>query len=117
MNSLFNQWLRDNSKIEGVLGCAVRYADKTCFTLTYNPDFSQPNMELAWRCMADTFHVLKLHKKSVQRLLWVFEKADLHCTIRNDGVCLGVFTVPEPVPAATKEELARLFSEFQELRA
>lgn len=117
MNPLFNQWLQDNSKIEGVLGCAIRYADKTCFNLTYNRDFPQPNMDLAWRCMADTFQVLKLHKKTVLRMLWVFEKADLHCAARNDGVCLGVFTVPEPAPAVTKEALARLFAEFQQLRA
>jgi len=117
MNPIFHHWLQDNSKAEGVLGCAVRYADKSCFSLTYSRDFPQSNMELAWRCMADTFRVLKLHKKSVLRMRWVFEQADLHCAARNDGVCLGVFTTGEPAAPAAAETLARLFSEFQQLRA
>lgn len=117
MNPLFNHWLQDNSKAEGILGCAIRYPDKSCFSLTYSQDFPPANTEMAWRCMADTFRVLKLHKKSVLRMRWVFERADLHCAARSDGVCLGVFTTGQPATAAVTEALARLFSEFQELRA
>ena len=117
MNPLFNDWLQENSKTDGILGCAIRYADKSCFSLTNHQDFSPSNMELAWRCMADTFRVLRLHKKSVFRMRWVFERADLDFAARNDGICLGVFTTREPAAAVAPEKLARLFSEFHQLRA
>ena len=117
MNRALNTWLKDSTKVQGVLGVAIRYPDKNNFSHSYHGDFPQTHMELAWRCMGDTFQVMKAHKEPAQRLRWVFEKAYLYCLSRRDGVCLGMFTLKDPDPEPDPKELDRIFNEFLMMRS
>lgn len=115
MNAVFNNWLQENLNVAGVAGGAIRYPNKTNFSFCRNGDFPQPNMEMAWRCMGDTFQVLKLHKKPASRLRWKFQNAVLHCVSRNDGVCLGVIITNDS--EFTETRLSDVLREFVDLKA
>ena len=71
-------------------------------------------MENAWRCVADTFEVLKHHRSPALHLRWVFEQALLYCVFRPDGVCLMVFTTRKP-QELDATGLQTMFEEFQTL--
>jgi hypothetical protein len=114
MKELIDDWLGQQTQLSGVLACGVRYSDKTAFTQTWSPDYPVPALENAWRCVSDTFQVLKINFLPGQRVRWVYENAFLYCTRRDDGVCLGIFTTKDP-QAVNPDEINRLITEFHAL--
>lgn len=115
MNNEFNSWLKNHTQLPGVLGCAVRYPDKSTFTRVYSTEISEETAENALRCVADAFQAAKNQKVPTPRLRWVFERAYLHCASRTDGVCLAVFTVKDPAVLGS-EKLDKLITDFQNAR-
>jgi len=115
MNESLGQWLARRARLRGVLACGVRFPDKTSLTQSWSPEFTAPSLENAWRCAGDAFQVLKVNFFPNERVLWVYEKALLHCARRADGICLGIFTARDR-GAVDDAEIDRLISEFRALR-
>jgi hypothetical protein len=114
MKEFLSQWL-SRARLRGVLACGVRFPDKTSLTQSWSPEFAEPSLDNAWRCASDAFQVLKVNFLPNERVLWVYEKALLHCARREDGICLGIFTAKDLV-AVDSAEIERLIAEFRALR-
>ena len=116
MNESLNQWLSRRSRLRGVLACGVRFPDKTSLTQSWSSEFATQSLEHAWRCASDAFQVLGVNSFPNERVRWVYEKALLHCSCREDGICLGIFTANDR-GASDPAEIERLIAEFCALRA
>ena len=114
MKELFKQWLSKRARMPGVLACGVRFPDKTSITQSWSPDFSTQNLEHAWRCASDAFQVLKIDFFPHEHVRWVYEKAFLYSTKREDGTCLGIFTAKDP-QAFDANRIEGLLAEFRAL--
>lgn len=115
MKESLSQWLSQRTRLRGVLACGIRFPDKTSLTQSWSPDFPTPSLENAWRCAGDAFQVLKVNFFPNDRVLWIYEKALLHCARRADGVCLGIFTAKERGEVDVGE-IDRLIDEFCAMR-
>ena len=115
MNESLNQWLTRRARLRGVFACGVRFPDKTSLTHSWSPEFAASSLENAWRCAGDAFQVLKVNFFPNDRVLWVYEKALLHCARRADGVCLGIFTAKER-GEVNVGEIEQILDEFCAMR-
>jgi hypothetical protein len=114
MKETINLWLSKHARVPGVLACGVRYPDQAVFSQTWSSDFPVSVLDNTWRCAADTFPVLQLHRLSGDWVRWVYERAYFYVTRRRDGICLGIFTLKDPL-GHDPGEIRRLLSEFQAL--
>ncbi len=114
MKDTVKQWMDQNSPVRGLLAYGVRFTDKTSINESYSKDFPILAMENAWRCVADAYQVLTLHRFPVARMRWVYEHALLACVRRNDGIILGVFVTPNAVEPDSPV-VEKLFAEFHAL--
>jgi hypothetical protein len=92
MVSSFEKWLNGKPKLAGVYGWGIRLPDKPVFSESYSELYPLSALENAWRCVADTLQVIRLHRFPDRRLRWVFEHGWLFCSVRPDGAFLGIFT-------------------------
>jgi hypothetical protein len=92
MANAFEQWLISKPKLAGIYGWGIRLPDRTTFSESYSELFPVNALNNAWRCVADTLQVIRLHRFPERRVRWVFEHGWLLCSIRPDGIFLGVFT-------------------------
>lgn len=92
MENVFQQWLISKPKLAGIFGWGIRLADRTTFSESYSELYPINALDNAWRCMADTLQVIRLHRFPERRIRWVFEHGWLFCSIRSDGAILGIFT-------------------------
>ena len=115
MKEFLSQWLSRRARLRGVLASGVRFPDKTSLTQSWSPEFTARSLDNAWRCGSEAFQVLRVNFFPNERIRWVYEKALLHCTRREDGICLGIFTAKDraTVDAA---EIEQVMSEFCALR-
>jgi hypothetical protein len=116
MKDRFHQWLSQRASVTGILACALRFPDHTTRTEIRQSDFSREGIENAWRCVADTFQVLKHHRSPGVHLRWVFEQALLFCLTRPDDICLMVFTTSKAQELDVLG-LQAMFDEFHLLAA
>jgi hypothetical protein len=49
----------------------------------------------AWRCVDDTFRVMRLHRFPTRQLRWTYAQALLTAVRRDDGCLLSILTEPE----------------------
>jgi hypothetical protein len=115
MSAQFNSWLKEATAGRNLLACGLRYPDKSCFVHAYTPQYTSASVEAVLRGVGDCFQLLKQQKQTFGRLRWMFEKSQLHCAMRGDGICLGIFTSRSEEPPV--EVLDRLFAEFQAFHA
>ena len=115
MKDAVKQWMDQNSRVRDLLAYGVRFPDKTSLNESYSRDFPVVAMENAWRCIADAYQVLTLHKFPVARMRWIYEQALLTCVRRSDGIILGLFIAPGS-GERHREEVEHLFAEFHALR-
>jgi len=114
MKEAVRNWMAQNARVPGVLAYGVRFPDKTSLNESYSQDFPLAAMENVWRCVADTYQVLTLHRLPVARMKWVYEQSLLTCFRRNDGIILGLFITARARSLDTNN-LERLVAEFQAL--
>lgn len=112
MNEPSNDWLARCVRVRGVWACGWRGPDHSLVAHTVAPDFPLERLEHAWRCVADTFQVLRHHRLPALCLRWTFEHALLFCLMRPEGTSLMVFTTRKPQDLDL-EQLQALFDEFQ----
>ena len=114
MKEAVRSWMAQNARVPGVLAYGVRFPDKSSLNESYSPEFPLVAMENAWRCVADTYQVLTLHRLPVARMNWMYERSLLTCVRRNDGIILGLFLTSRERNRDTCN-LERLVAEFQSL--
>jgi len=115
MKETIRDWMVENAGTPGLLACGVRFADKTSINESRSEAFPVAAMENAWRCIADAYQVLTLHRFPVARMRWVYEQAILACVRRSDGIILGLFLAPDS-DTVGQQEVERLFLEFHALQ-
>jgi hypothetical protein len=113
MKEQWNQWLLDQARVSGLHACGLRHADQSVFTLSCSPAFPPEHLDNAWRCVADTFQVLKHHRIPAVHLRWVFEHALFYCLNRSDGMGLMVFT-SRKAQELDSDGLQKIFAQFLE---
>ncbi len=116
MKEAISEWLRARPPFPGLLAGGVRYADESVFVWCNPAGFTPENLTYAFRCMADTFQVLKLNQFSNDYVRWIYEQALLYCVRRPDGNFLGVF-VSRATEGVDQESLENLLGEFSRLAA
>jgi hypothetical protein len=114
MKERLAQWLQDRARLRGVLAAGIRFADKTASCQSFASGYPVSGLENAWRCVADTYQVLNLHRVPGTQLKWSYEGAALHCTRRKDGVILAFFTAAQD-SQADLAGVQRLMDEFVSL--
>lgn len=96
MKEAFQQWLEHLAATPGLLACGVRFPDRNSLNRSWSAEFPNSALDHAWRCVADTFDVLRLNQLPEMRLRWVFSHAVLYAERRPDGVLLGLVTTRDP---------------------
>ncbi len=86
------KWLSDKTSIRGVLGCGIYFPDQSILGSSASNEFSTKAMENAWRCLSETFQAFKTQDIPSLHVQWLYQNATLHGSMRNDGLCLGIFT-------------------------
>jgi len=114
MKEILQHRLAQRTQAPGVLACGIRFPDKTSLTQPWSNEFPVESLENAWRCVSDTFQVLKINFFPNERIRWVYENAFLYCGRRNDGICLAIFTSKDP-QFFDQEIIEGLLAEFRAL--
>ena len=114
MKEQLTEWLRQTPSVRGVLMRGVRFADQTIVCDVDSRDITVTALEEVYRAVAETFQTLLNDKIPPMRLLWVCERAALHCVRRADGTILGAFATSKHGETDTAE-LHRQLGEFQSL--
>lgn len=96
MKEAFHQWIDQLPTTPGLLACGVRFPDRSSLNRSWSAEFPEGALDNAWRCVTDTFDVLRINQLPEQRLRWVFAHAALYAERRSDGICLGLFTTRDP---------------------
>ena len=114
MKETLNLWLSRNACLPGVAGACLFYPDRSRFTQGWAPQVPADSLDNAWRCVADTFHVLQLNKFPTESVRWVFAGAFIYCARRGDGLALGLLVLKEsaPLDLAAVESLLEAFRDF-----
>ena len=115
MKDTVKHWMVQNPRAQDLLAYGVRFPDKTSINESFSRDFPIVAMENAWRCIADAYQVLTLHRFPVARMRWIYEQALLTCVRRNDGIILGLFLVPGSGERGD-QDVEKLFSQFHALQ-
>ena len=115
MKETIKEWMVQQQRVAGVLACGVRFPDKTALNETYSGSFPAVALDNTWRCVADAYQVLSLHRMPAIRMRWVYENALLQCARRNDGIILALFTSRNADELDSKGA-EQMFAEFHALR-
>ena len=92
MKEAVHQWIDQLPATSGLLACGVRFPDRSSLIRCWSAEFPEGALDIVWRCVTDTFDVLRINQLPEQRLRWVFAHAVLYSERRSDGVCLGLLT-------------------------
>ena len=113
-DSSLNEWISQNANTNGVLAFGVFAPGKKMLIQPCREGLSAPNLENAWRCVAETLPVLQINRFPTARFRFVYDQAVVHCERSKDGTCLGIFAEREESQCSPKE-IERLLSEFHTL--
>src|SRR3954471_7438632 len=92
MKDITNRWLARNAKSKGVVACGILYSDQTTMNHTSSESLPASGLDHAWICLANAFQFMKQNQSDADQMRWVFENYFLHCAVRADDACLGIFT-------------------------
>jgi hypothetical protein len=110
----FSTWLRSKTTLPGLLGLGIYAPGKPTLVQTCSSGVSEPALENAWRCVAETIPVLQINQFPTAGFRFVFGKAFVHCERRPDGTCVGVCASRDD-KVFPPDELERLLAEFHAL--
>ena len=114
MKERVTEWLRQTPSVRGVLMRGIRFADQTIVCDVDSRDITVTALEEVYRAVAETFQTLQSQQIAPTRLLWICERAGLHCVRRTDGTILGAFAAAKAGETDTAE-LNRQLAEFHAL--
>ena len=112
MSALLNDWLHKHTRLPGVLAGGIGYPDHTLVVQPYGDHFPPEALENTWRCIADTYEVMNLHRFPPIELHWIYAQAQLYCVRRPDKIFLGLLISNEP-GAIDQAEVKDLFADFK----
>jgi hypothetical protein len=113
-DSPFSAWLKSKSGLPGLLGLGIYAAGKPTLVQACNSAVSEPALDNAWRCVAETIPVLQLNQFPTAGFRFVFGQAFVHCERRPDGTCVGVCASRDD-KVFSADELEQLLAEFHAL--
>jgi hypothetical protein len=114
MTDEFHAWLNRSAQMAGLQAIGLRQADQSTLTVIQDPTFASEGVENTWRCVADTYQVLKHHRCPGIHLRWSFGQSLLFCVARADGLGLMILTTSK-LEELDATGLEAIFQEFQEL--
>ena len=103
-------WLASQAGIAGLLACGVGFSNKTCICASASDAFQGPAMNLAMRCLSDSYDVAGLHKISAAEQRWVYHNVIILCARRPDRHFIALF-LSAGAPDMTRA--ARVIEEFK----
>ncbi len=113
MRAFFQSWLNQQGAKPGVLLGGVFLPNHTCLGCSGSADFPEEKVEEVMRHLQEYSASLLQHRLGATRMLWTFEKAQLHWTARADKVSLVLLTTtntticePSEIEAVLGEFLA-----------
>jgi hypothetical protein len=95
VSSPWSRWFEALPPFEGLLAAGLRLPDQTTLSKGWAEGFADAALANAWRCVDDTFRVMRLHRFPTRQLRWFYERAVLTAVRREDGCLFLVLTQPE----------------------
>lgn len=95
MSSLWSEWFDALPPFAGLLAAGVRSGAQTTDSKVGTEGFSEAALANAWRCVDDTFRVMRLHRFPTRQLRWTYDQAVLTAVRREDGCLLLILTKVE----------------------
>ncbi len=106
-------WQQATPPICGESLRAIQFPDNALFCQPPTSGLQRGGVDQAWRCVADTFHVLASNRITTDRLVWRFQKGRLD-TVRMGETVFGVLTGPDSAEAeAEAGAIEALMEEFR----
>jgi hypothetical protein len=119
LSSAWSMWLGALPPFAGLMAAGVRSAAQTTDSKVWTEGFSESALANAWRCVDDTFRVMRLHQFPTQQLRWTYDQAVLTAVRRADGCLLLVLTQveqPQEAKAALNSWIKAFLSGSQQIK-
>ena len=95
MSSPWAAWFEALPSFAGLLAAGVRVPDQATHSKSWVGSWPEAALANAWRCVDDTFRVMRLHRFPTRQLRWTYAEALLTSVRRDDGSLLTVLTKTE----------------------
>ena len=92
MSSAWSTWLEALPAFAGLLAAGVRTSGQATHSRCWADEFPEAALGNAWRCVDDTFRVMRLHRFPTQQLRWIYAEAMLTAARREDGCLFMILT-------------------------
>lgn len=117
MSSPWAAWFEALPSFAGLLAAGVRVPDQATHSKSWVGSWPEAALANAWRCVDDTFRVMRLHRFPTRQLRWTYAEALLTSVRRDDGSLLTVLTKTElsqDAEAALRSWIEAFLSERKE---
>jgi len=112
MKESLQRWLTDNTLIPGVIGCGVRFPDRSCLSQSHVDLLPAERLDQIWQRLAETVTLLNSLRLEPAQMSWTFAESHIHLILRPDGIYLGLVTTPEASESQAIGALAERFLQF-----
>jgi hypothetical protein len=112
MKESFQHWLTDNTLVPGVLGCGVRFPDRSSISQSHVDLLPVERLDLVWQRLAETVTTLNSLRLTPTQMSWTFAGSHIHLVLRPDGIHLGLVTTPEASESQAIGALVERFLQF-----
>jgi hypothetical protein len=102
MKSELAAWFEALRPFAGLLAAGLRLPDQTTITKVWAEPYGEAALANAWRCVDDTFRVMRLHRLPTRQLRWTYAYAILTAVRREDGGLLMAMTQPDGSPESNQ---------------
>jgi CheY-like chemotaxis protein len=114
VNHLTPDWLSRHARARGLLAAGVFHAHTKVISLTSTGESSPQSLNLTWRGASDLYELLEQQQFPAWLVRCLYDKAQLYCVKRDDGLALGVAMAKIP-QALDLDALGQMFAEFEVL--
>jgi hypothetical protein len=117
VSSPWAAWFEALPPFPGLLAAGVRVPDQMTHSKCWVGGLPEAAVANAWRCVDDTFRVMRLHRFPTRQLRWTYAEALLTAVRRDDGCLLTMLTETElsqDVEAAMRSWIEAFVSESKE---
>ncbi len=114
MNQTIREWMQSELPLHGVLACRVFFRDCSTLDWTSSGEFPPELMEQACRQLTEAAVAFEKLAFPTAKQRWIFERAELHCWSRGDGLVLALVT---PRAESDPSPWQELYSQFEALQS
>jgi DNA-binding response OmpR family regulator len=109
------EWLALQAPARGLLAFGIVLPDRKMLDQSFAPDFPLSAITSLWPAVVDTFDAATRMQFPSWQIRWVYERAQIYGTRRNDGTTFGALLARDP-HSVDLEGVERMFEEFKTLR-